>query len=65
MLYLNDGFNGGSTDFSLPGEDPIEIVPSRGLVLIFKHALRHRGAPVKRGVKYVLRTDVMYRLGAA
>jgi prolyl 4-hydroxylase len=66
MIYLNDGFEGGSTEFDLPEHDgPIEVVPERGMVLWFHHPLRHQGAPVRRGVKLVLRTDVMYRAGAA
>ncbi len=66
ILYLNDGFRGGTTDFSVPElDDPLEVVPARGTVLIFQHHLRHRGAPVIEGVKYALRTDVMYRRDAA
>jgi predicted 2-oxoglutarate/Fe(II)-dependent dioxygenase YbiX len=60
MLYLNDDFEGGSTDFDL-GDEEIRVVPARGMALIFDHPLRHQGAPVVRGRKYVLRTDVMYR----
>jgi predicted 2-oxoglutarate/Fe(II)-dependent dioxygenase YbiX len=60
LVYLNDDFDGGSTDFDLGGED-LRVVPERGLVLLFDHRLRHQGAPVERGRKYVLRTDVMYR----
>jgi hypothetical protein len=29
--------------------------------LLFEHSLVHQGAPVLRGHKYVLRTDVMFR----
>jgi predicted 2-oxoglutarate/Fe(II)-dependent dioxygenase YbiX len=57
MIYLNDDFDGGSTDFGWES-----VKPLRGRVLVFPHHLRHRGAVVQRGVKYVLRTDVMYRL---
>jgi prolyl 4-hydroxylase len=60
MLYLNGDFRGGTTDFDL-GEDPIRVVPEPGMALIFDHGLRHQGAPVLEGVKYVLRTDAMYR----
>ena len=58
MVYLNEGFTGGSTDFF---EGP-SIVPREGLLLLFEHGLRHQGAPVREGCKYVLRTDVMFRL---
>ncbi len=61
MIYLNDGFGGGATKFDLRyphGEMSIE--PRAGMALLFLHHLRHEGAPVERGRKYVLRTDVMY-----
>jgi predicted 2-oxoglutarate/Fe(II)-dependent dioxygenase YbiX len=56
MVYLNDDFEGGSTDFW----DGLSITPERGMALIFEHSLIHQGAPVVRGRKYVLRSDVMY-----
>jgi prolyl 4-hydroxylase len=66
MLYLDEGFEGGSTDFDVPDlDEPLRIAPRRGMVLLFQHRLRHQGAPVRRGVKRVLRTDVMYRRDAA
>ena len=37
------------------------VVPEQGMALVFVHAVLHRGAPVTRGRKYVLRSDVMYR----
>lgn len=65
MVYLDDGFEGGTTDFDLPElSDTIHVMPSCGSVLLFQHRLRHQGAPVVRGVKRVLRTDVMYRRDA-
>ena len=57
MVYLNEGFDGGDTEFD--HGDPVR--PRRGMVLVFDHGLRHRGAPVETGTKYVMRTDVMYR----
>jgi len=66
MIYLNDGFEGGSTDFDDEATGaPVSVVPEQGMVLLFHHRLRHQGAPVLRGVKLVLRTDVMYRRDAA
>ena len=55
MIYLNDGFEGGNTAFS-----SVAVFPERGMGLFFPHELRHKGEPVLRGRKYVLRTDVMY-----
>lgn len=61
MIYLNDGFSGGQTNFDLRypyGEK--SVAPKQGMALLFLHHLRHEGAPVLAGRKYVLRTDVMY-----
>ena len=55
MVYLNEGFSGGETNF---GE--VWVTPETGLGLIFDHYLLHEGAAVIRGRKYVLRSDVMY-----
>ena len=55
IFYLNDGFTGGETDFF--GRS---VTPRRGAAILFPHELRHEGRPVTSGVKYVLRTDVMY-----
>jgi len=68
MLYLSDGFEGGTTDFCLKSgvlrdDDPVvKAVPEKGMALIFTHNVLHRGAPVTAGCKYVLRSDVMYRM---
>lgn len=56
MIYLNDDFIGGETSF-----DEITIKPQAGTALCFIHEQKHEGCPVTEGVKYVLRTDVMYR----
>lgn len=58
MIYLNEGFGGGRTSF-LDLERVVE--PKTGRALLFQHFLLHEGAPVTSGVKYALRTDVMYR----
>lgn len=63
MVYLNDDFGGGATEFDV-ADEKLAIVPARGMVLLFEHLLRHQGAPVLRGSKYVLRSDVMFRAAA-
>jgi predicted 2-oxoglutarate/Fe(II)-dependent dioxygenase YbiX len=60
MAYLNDDFEGGSTNFFL-GDDTIRVQPGTGTALVFVHKILHEGAPVLSGRKYVLRTDLMYR----
>jgi hypothetical protein len=68
MVYLNDGFEGGATEFdfrfALGDQHPswlTSVVPETGMALAFFHRILHRGAPVTAGRKYVLRSDVMYR----
>ncbi|OWK37696.1 prolyl hydroxylase family protein [Fimbriiglobus ruber] len=72
MLYLNDDFEGGETQFNLSPhntvrvDDPmLRVTPKSGQALVFQHAILHQGATVTKGRKYVLRTDVMYRFGGA
>lgn len=62
MIYLNDDFRGGETNFSLkyPNDD-VSIKPIKGMALVFEHSLCHEGSCVRAGKKYVLRSDVMYR----
>lgn len=55
MIYLNDGFEGGETRF--PGAS---VTPKTGMALVFRHPLLHEGATVQSGIKYVLRSDVMF-----
>jgi predicted 2-oxoglutarate/Fe(II)-dependent dioxygenase YbiX len=57
MIYLNDHYEGGETSFN-----ELIIKPATGMALVFLHGLEHAGNPVMQGVKYVLRTDIMYRL---
>jgi prolyl 4-hydroxylase len=62
MVYLNDGCEGGGTNFYAPGGTVrLEVRSERGKAMIFAHLLLHEGAAVTGGRKYALRTDVMYR----
>lgn len=68
MFYLNDDFEGGETKFyhwqGRRPENPTPtyiIAPKKGQALLFAHRQLHEGSAVVSGVKYVLRTDVMYR----
>jgi hypothetical protein len=63
LVYLNDDFTGGTTDFFHDDDDEslrVRVLPKRGMALVFAHRQLHEGAAVERGRKYVLRTDVMY-----
>ena len=58
IMYLNEDFEGGATRFCLENEYE---EPKTGKLLLFRHPILHAGCPVFTGVKYVLRTDVMYK----
>lgn len=58
MIYLNGGFEGGETRFLELGE---AVVPRPGLALLFQHPILHEGSEVTAGIKYAIRSDIMYR----
>jgi prolyl 4-hydroxylase len=58
IVYLNDDFGGGTTEFL---DFEIHARPRTGTALLFQHFLLHEGCTVTSGKKYVLRSDVMYR----
>jgi hypothetical protein len=92
LVYLSDGFEGGTTTYYLAGDSDAEqeskeaadaqglecgggskvghievrkVKPQLGAVLVFPHgsasgSLVHEGSAVLSGVKYVIRTDVLY-----
>lgn len=55
LVYLNDGFSGGCTDFR-----EFVVQPEAGTALLFLHDTWHEGAALVEGTKYVLRSDVLY-----
>jgi hypothetical protein len=57
LVYLNEACKGGDTKFRV---DNLSIAPKTGKALLFQHDLWHQGVEVEDGVKYVLRTDVLY-----
>ncbi|EFC47938.1 predicted protein, partial [Naegleria gruberi] len=70
LIYLNDDFKGGETEF-LQRVDPTEesitkfkhicaINPRMGSAAIFNHELYHQGCMVTSGIKYILRTEIMF-----
>jgi hypothetical protein len=70
-IYLNGGFGGGDTnmlsgtlrDYVTTRYKTIvdRVVPEPGMALIFPHARLHEGARLESGVKYIVRTDAVYR----
>ena len=82
MLYLNEDFEGGATNFftnryeyyalmyrlhfnlvtnSECNKICLSVRPKPGTVIIFEHDLWHEGAPVHKGTKIVMRSDVIYK----
>ena len=58
LVYFNSDFEGGETRFT---EQLNQIVkPEPGLVAVFQHKLRHEGCVVRSGIKYAMRTDVVF-----
>ncbi|MFK3651073.1 prolyl hydroxylase family protein [Lysobacter enzymogenes] len=55
LVYLNEGFVGGDTAFR-----GFRVEPRVGDALLFVHDTWHEGSAVEQGVKYALRSDVMY-----
>lgn len=58
LIYLNDDFKGGETEFESIGI----VKPKQGALLVFYHSCKHEGKTVLEGTKYALRTDVMYTI---
>ncbi len=68
LVYLSDGFDGGTTrlcTYSEPDERAVDVVPVRGSCFLFEHSLLHSSTPLRTGRKYVMRTDVMFRFERA
>ena len=62
MLYLNQeeqDFTGGSTRFNCSSNQPYDVQPKTGSVLIFEHNMEHSGEIVITGQKYAMRSDIM------
>lgn len=56
LIYLNEEYLGGETNFEWT-----RVKAKTGMGLVFPHHLVHQGnAVLGDGVKYVIRTDVMY-----
>ena len=55
LIYLSENFEGGATQF-----DNFIVQPKIGEALLFIHEQKHESTPIESGVKYVLRSDVMF-----
>lgn len=55
LIYLNDDYEGGTTEF-----ETFAVAPETGMAVLFPHTLNHQGSIIQTGTKYALRTDIMY-----
>ena len=62
QIYLSGDCEGGQTRFvSRLSEVPnVDVKPEEGLVLVFDHRVLHEGCPLEKGLKYTIRSDIMY-----
>ncbi|KAF9998133.1 hypothetical protein BGZ80_003692 [Entomortierella chlamydospora] len=70
QFYLNQDCQGGATSFlqqqSLWADENeatrkvVAVPPKTGQALVFQHNLVHEGSKVTEGVKYVIRSDILY-----
>jgi len=55
VIYLNDGFEGGETFFSV---EELKVKAEKGGAILFDQSLSHGGSEVLHGEKYILRLGV-------
>jgi hypothetical protein len=62
LFYLNEGYEGGETTFYKLTRDQVnlKVIPKTGMILLHDHKIDHGVPELEKGVKYVIRTDVMY-----
>jgi hypothetical protein len=61
MVYLNSDFKGGETIFYFSDGNTYSLKPQIGTCLIFNQNILHEGATVTAGLKYFIRTDILYK----
>ncbi len=62
QMYLNDDFKGGETVFydACDGKKIYTHVPKKGDIILFEQTIEHTALTVTEGIKYSVRTEVMY-----
>lgn len=65
LIYLtgDEEFVGGGTIFHLDNGESVNVHPTKGMALLHKHGddcLIHEAELVKKGIKWVLRSDIVY-----
>lgn len=63
LIYLNDTFEGGQTEFFDNRMKTSHIIqPTPGMALVFDIDLFHRGLPVESGTKYWIGCEIIGRI---
>lgn len=73
LIFLNDDFEGGATRFRVPdpgaanGFNMVDVRTPAGGVLCFPHGYHplhcvHSSEPIEQGIKYIIRTDMLFTL---
>ena len=64
IIYLNDNFSGGTTDFQFPAGGKMSIKPETGKLLFFPASpfYCHRGDKVTKGEKYIITGWLEYNM---
>ena len=62
LIYLNDDYQGANTKFFSDSYDKIglSLKPTNGMVCIMQQNIEHEVPKIERGIKYVIRTELMY-----
>lgn len=63
LVYLNEGYTGAHTTYFPAGAadgQGVAVIPTSGAVVLQDPALVHAVPPLESGIKYALRTEVMY-----
>lgn len=62
LIYLNNDYEGGYTTFftSVDDKKGFSLIPEIGMVCLMDQTIGHKVPPIKKGIKYVIRTELMY-----
>ena len=63
LIYINDDYEGGNTKFLIDdkNENDISITPKIGLICLMDQNILHEVPKLISGIKYVIRTELMYK----
>jgi len=61
IIYLNEEHDGYTTFYSDDEFEKYDCVPETGMILIHEHDILHAGTELNKGVKYIIRSDIMYK----